>query len=232
MVATRNRGKLREIAAILAGLPLTVRGLDEFPEAPPVPETGSTFEENARLKALAAARAERVDHIERKLVDEGKAELGDFEFHEGRNQSLARQAETLRRLLDTGRRTAEAVAILKKRVPPQLRIDSIEVATQQPAFRPTRGAEKDQESRDPTTRLLLTGTVAERDKGKAVGLADAQDFVGKFLKSLEQETALFANVEVNRYPSPDEPPSARTFKMTVTYKAPFYGGQAMELVKR
>ncbi len=57
MVATRNRGKLREIAAILAGLPLTVRGLDEFPEAPPVPETGSTFEENACLKALAAARA-------------------------------------------------------------------------------------------------------------------------------------------------------------------------------
>ncbi len=57
MVATRNRGKLREIAAILAGLPLTVRGLDEFPEAPPVPETGSSFEENARLKALAAARA-------------------------------------------------------------------------------------------------------------------------------------------------------------------------------
>ncbi len=57
MVATRNRGKLREIAEILAGLPLTVRGLDEFPEAPSVAETGSTFEENARLKALAAARA-------------------------------------------------------------------------------------------------------------------------------------------------------------------------------
>jgi len=57
VVATRNRGKLQEIAAILEGLPFSVRGLDEFPEAPAVEETGSTFEENASLKALAAAQA-------------------------------------------------------------------------------------------------------------------------------------------------------------------------------
>ena len=57
MVATRNRGKLQEIAAILVGLPVTVRGLDEFPEAAVVEETGSTFEENASLKALVAAQA-------------------------------------------------------------------------------------------------------------------------------------------------------------------------------
>ena len=57
MVATRNRGKLQEIRALVADLPVTVRGVAEFPEAPSVEETGSTFAENACLKALAAARA-------------------------------------------------------------------------------------------------------------------------------------------------------------------------------
>jgi len=57
VVATRNLGKLREIAAILRALPLTVRGLEEFPEVRAVEETGSTFEENACLKASAVARA-------------------------------------------------------------------------------------------------------------------------------------------------------------------------------
>jgi len=57
VIATRNRGKLREIVRLLSGLPLRMCGLEEFPEAPVVEETGSTFEENARLKALSAARA-------------------------------------------------------------------------------------------------------------------------------------------------------------------------------
>ena len=57
VIATRNRGKLREIARLLAGLPAALCGLEEFPEAPVVEETGGTFEENARLKAVAAARA-------------------------------------------------------------------------------------------------------------------------------------------------------------------------------
>lgn len=57
MVATRNRGKLREIAELLNGLPVTVRSLDEFPAAPSLEETGRTFVQNASLKALAAARA-------------------------------------------------------------------------------------------------------------------------------------------------------------------------------
>jgi len=57
VVATRNRGKLREIAAVLDGLPLVVRGLWEYPDAPEVRETGTSFEENACLKALSAARA-------------------------------------------------------------------------------------------------------------------------------------------------------------------------------
>jgi XTP/dITP diphosphohydrolase len=57
VIATRNRKKLQEMAALLAGLPLDVRPLDAFGNVAPVPETGETFEANARLKALGYARA-------------------------------------------------------------------------------------------------------------------------------------------------------------------------------
>jgi XTP/dITP diphosphohydrolase len=60
VLATRNAGKLRELAQILApeaGRDVRVRlaGLDSFPGAPDVAETGATFEENAVLKARAVA---------------------------------------------------------------------------------------------------------------------------------------------------------------------------------
>ncbi|HML78183.1 XTP/dITP diphosphatase [Geobacter sulfurreducens] len=55
VVATRNKGKLREIAAILDGLPFTLLSLDDFPGFPEVEEDGETFEENALKKASAAA---------------------------------------------------------------------------------------------------------------------------------------------------------------------------------
>lgn len=58
VLATRNAGKLRELARILAAGDTQVRliSLAEFPGAPDVPETGVTFEENALLKARAIAR--------------------------------------------------------------------------------------------------------------------------------------------------------------------------------
>jgi XTP/dITP diphosphohydrolase len=54
VLATRNAAKLRELARILGGQ-VELAGLDEFPGAPDVPETGATFEENALLKARAIA---------------------------------------------------------------------------------------------------------------------------------------------------------------------------------
>jgi XTP/dITP diphosphohydrolase len=54
VLATRNAGKLRELARIL-GAQVSLTGLDEFPDAPDVPETGDTFEANALLKARAIA---------------------------------------------------------------------------------------------------------------------------------------------------------------------------------
>lgn len=54
VLATRNHGKLRELSRIL-GDTVSLAGLDEFPGAPDVAETGATFEENALLKAHAIA---------------------------------------------------------------------------------------------------------------------------------------------------------------------------------
>lgn len=57
VVATRNRGKLAEIAAALEGLGLELVGLDSFPQLPEVVEDGDTFEANALKKAREVAAA-------------------------------------------------------------------------------------------------------------------------------------------------------------------------------
>ncbi len=51
LIATKNPGKVRELAELLAGLPLRLRGLAEFPGVPTADETGTTFAENAEIKA-------------------------------------------------------------------------------------------------------------------------------------------------------------------------------------
>ncbi|MGD8824097.1 MAG: non-canonical purine NTP pyrophosphatase [Myxococcales bacterium] len=56
VLASHNEGKLRELAALLAGWPVRLRTAPEL-ELPEPEETGSTFEANATLKAVAAARA-------------------------------------------------------------------------------------------------------------------------------------------------------------------------------
>ena len=54
-VATRNSHKTREIQEILGGK-FVIRDLTGISEVPEVPETGSTFEENAVLKAVTVSR--------------------------------------------------------------------------------------------------------------------------------------------------------------------------------
>ena len=61
VLATRNAGKIAELSRILAGVgsrvggDVEIVGLESFPDAPDVPETGSTFADNALLKARAIA---------------------------------------------------------------------------------------------------------------------------------------------------------------------------------
>jgi XTP/dITP diphosphohydrolase len=56
VLASRNRGKLREIERILEGFPATFVTAEDV-GAPEVEETGETFEENARKKAVETAAA-------------------------------------------------------------------------------------------------------------------------------------------------------------------------------
>jgi XTP/dITP diphosphohydrolase len=51
LVATTNPGKLREIRTLMAGAPVTLLSLADIAPIEEPEETGTTFEENARLKA-------------------------------------------------------------------------------------------------------------------------------------------------------------------------------------
>src|ERR1700730_17252736 len=59
LVATTNQGKLREIKAILSGLPYELLTLSDWPGVVTPEENGLTFEENARAKAVHYATATR-----------------------------------------------------------------------------------------------------------------------------------------------------------------------------
>lgn len=56
VLATRNQHKKQELIALLRGLDITIRTLDDFPEAPEVVEDGATCEANAMKKAVEVAR--------------------------------------------------------------------------------------------------------------------------------------------------------------------------------
>ena len=57
LVATKNPGKLREILDILRDAPVELVTLDDYPDVAEPHETGATFAQNARLKALHYAAA-------------------------------------------------------------------------------------------------------------------------------------------------------------------------------
>lgn len=56
LLATHNKGKLREMSKLLCDLPFEIVDLKAFPSTQPIPETGTTFIENASLKAVGYAR--------------------------------------------------------------------------------------------------------------------------------------------------------------------------------
>ncbi|MFW5730852.1 MAG: RdgB/HAM1 family non-canonical purine NTP pyrophosphatase [Desulfonatronovibrionaceae bacterium] len=59
VLASRNQGKITEIHQVLKSMlpDITVCGLDDWPEIGDIPETGSTFEENALIKARTVSQA-------------------------------------------------------------------------------------------------------------------------------------------------------------------------------
>jgi XTP/dITP diphosphohydrolase len=56
VVGSRNAKKLIELRDLLGDLPIDLTDLSPWPAIPDVEETGTTFEENARLKATAYAK--------------------------------------------------------------------------------------------------------------------------------------------------------------------------------
>ncbi len=57
VLATRNRGKVAELKAMLKSKGVKVTSLEDHPEIPEIEEDGKTFLENARKKAYAVAKA-------------------------------------------------------------------------------------------------------------------------------------------------------------------------------
>ena len=55
LAGTHNAGKVKEIREILRHLPVSVCSLSDYPQLTAVDETGQTYEENSKLKALAYA---------------------------------------------------------------------------------------------------------------------------------------------------------------------------------
>ena len=51
VIATQNKGKLREIKELLKDLDLKITSLADYPDAPEIIEDGKTFTQNALKKA-------------------------------------------------------------------------------------------------------------------------------------------------------------------------------------
>lgn len=57
IIATKNKGKLREFESLLAILNVKVRSLEEFASIPDIIEDGETFQDNAKKKAEEICKA-------------------------------------------------------------------------------------------------------------------------------------------------------------------------------
>jgi XTP/dITP diphosphohydrolase len=56
VLATRNKGKIREYALLFKEFPVLIRTISEFKDIPEIKETGTSFEEIAKGKAQYVAR--------------------------------------------------------------------------------------------------------------------------------------------------------------------------------
>ena len=79
VAATTNRHKLAEIGRILDGLDWVVQPVAAYSPGPAPPETGRTFAENARLKALHYGRI--VPHLT--VADDSGLEIDDLDGEPG-----------------------------------------------------------------------------------------------------------------------------------------------------
>lgn len=115
VLASKNPGKLREMQALLRDSGIDVIGLD--PNSPDIEETGSTFEENARLKARAACSDTGLPALGEDSGLAVDALEGEPGIHSARwvpGTDADRVAALLRRMSDIpdGQRTARYVSCI------------------------------------------------------------------------------------------------------------------------
>ena len=99
LIATTNPGKLEEIRAILAGLPIELQTLASYPGISEPEETGTAFADNARQKALHYAAATH----ELTVAEDSGLEIDDLDGAPGVHSARfngATYAETFQRIYD------------------------------------------------------------------------------------------------------------------------------------
>ena len=96
VLASHNAGKVRELNALFAELPVVLRAAEDL-ELPEPEETGTTFEANAQLKALAAARATGQPAVSDDSGVAVHALAGEPGIHTGRWAGEGRDFELARR---------------------------------------------------------------------------------------------------------------------------------------
>lgn len=63
VIATTNRGKVKEFKSLLSGVIKNLLSINDFNHIPEIEETGSTFEENALIKARAVCKITGITSI-------------------------------------------------------------------------------------------------------------------------------------------------------------------------
>jgi len=96
VLASHNAGKVKELNALFAELPVVLRAAEDL-ELPEPEETGTTFEANAELKALAAARATGQPAVSDDSGVAVHALAGEPGIHTGRWAGEGRDFELARR---------------------------------------------------------------------------------------------------------------------------------------
>jgi len=99
VLASHNLGKIREIRELFRDDPVDLRAAADF-DLPEPDETGATFEANAELKALAAARASGIVALSDDSGVEVHALGGEPGIHTGRWAGPGRDFDIARRRVE------------------------------------------------------------------------------------------------------------------------------------
>lgn len=79
LLATTNKGKIKELSTFLSGLPIELISLKNVGITQEVEETGTTYEENSRLKAITYAKLSNLPAIS----DDGGLEIAGLNGEPG-----------------------------------------------------------------------------------------------------------------------------------------------------